>query len=139
MKNSLLTLVLLVSSNLTYASGGGAEDKIADVASWIVLLVIPIVGIYLFWQAHIYPEKVAERNNHPQLNAIKSLCLLSLFFGGLLWPFALVWANYKYTGSTYPNEEAKEQEKKVSDTLPAPSEETVSDLPSSAENEQNKG
>lgn len=24
------------------------------------------------------------------------MCLLSLVFGGLLWPFALIWANYDY-------------------------------------------
>jgi hypothetical protein len=49
--------------------------------------VLPVAGIYLFWKVHIYPEKVAEKKNHPQLNAIKSMCLLSLFleaFYGLL-------------------------------------------------------
>lgn len=24
------------------------------------------------------------------------MCLLSLIFGGLLWPIALIWANYDY-------------------------------------------
>ncbi|HXS92765.1 MAG TPA: DUF3302 domain-containing protein, partial [Steroidobacteraceae bacterium] len=30
--------------------------------------------------------------HHPQAPAIKTLCLLSLFFGGLLWPLAWLWA-----------------------------------------------
>ncbi|MRM83097.1 DUF3302 domain-containing protein [Riemerella anatipestifer] len=107
MKRKLLVLTLLMAFNCTYAMGGSIEDKIADVASWVVLIVLPIVGIYIFWQVHIYPEKVAEKNHHPQLKAIKTLCLLSLFFGGLLWPFALVWANYKYSDVEYPDEETE--------------------------------
>lgn len=117
MKKSLLTFILLTAFNYTYAMGGGVEDKIADVASWVVLIILPVVGIYLFWQAHIYPEKVAERNHHPQLNAIKSLCLLSLLFGGLLWPFALVWANYKYSDVEFPDEETEEKRKHILDAL----------------------
>lgn len=115
MKKIILTFLLLTSFNFAYASG--VEDKIADFASWVVLIVLPIAGIYLFWQAHIYPEKVAERNNHPQLNAIKSLCLLSLIFGGLLWPIALVWANYKYSDIAYPDEETQKMEKEILESL----------------------
>lgn len=135
MKRSLLTLVLLTSFNLTYANSG-VEDKIADVASWVVLIVLPFVGIYLFWQAHIYPEKVAEKNHHPQLNAIKTLCLLSLFFGGLLWPFALVWANYKYSDLAYPDEETEEKEKKILNALNDRIEEHKTEMSSSENSEQ---
>jgi hypothetical protein len=35
---------------------------------------------------------IAERRHHPQKDAIKVLCILSLFFGGMLWPFAWLWA-----------------------------------------------
>lgn len=135
MKRSLLTLVLLTSFNLTYANSG-VEDKIADVASWVVLIVLPFVGVYLFWQAHIYPEKVAEKNHHPQLNAIKTLCLLSLFFGGLLWPFALVWANYKYSDLAYPDEETEEKEKKILNALNDRIEEHKTEMSSSENSEQ---
>ena len=41
---------------------------------------------------HILPEKVAEKRHHPQRDAITTLCLLSLVFGGLLWPIAWLWA-----------------------------------------------
>ena len=44
---------------------------------------------------HILPEKVAEKRHHPQKDAIKTLCLLSLIFGGLLWPIAWLWAYTK--------------------------------------------
>jgi len=65
------------------------------VLSWIVLVIVPIVGIAVFWLVHILPEKVAERKRHPQAKAIQVLCLLSLVFGGLLWPLAWLWAYSK--------------------------------------------
>ncbi|OCA76126.1 hypothetical protein BBI01_05380 [Chryseobacterium artocarpi] len=102
MQRITLFLCLLLSCNFVQASTGGMEDNIADVASWLILLVLPLAGIYLFWKVHIYPEKVAEKKNHPQLNAIKSMCLLSLVFGGLLWPVALIWANYDYGNQKEP-------------------------------------
>ncbi|AZA80002.1 DUF3302 domain-containing protein [Chryseobacterium sp. G0186] len=96
MQRISLLLCLLLSCQFVQASTGHVEDTIANAASWFILLVLPIAGIYLFWKVHIYPEKVAEEKNHPQLKAIKSMCLLSLVFGGLLWPIALIWANYDY-------------------------------------------
>jgi CBS domain containing-hemolysin-like protein len=60
-----------------------------------VLVIVPIVGIAVFWLVHILPEKIAEKKQHPQAKAIQTLCLLSLAFGGLLWPFAWLWAYTK--------------------------------------------
>jgi hypothetical protein len=74
---------------------GEALDKAADVLSWIVMVVVPIGGLWLFWLIHILPEKIAEEKGHPQAQAIKVLCLLSLVFGGLLWPIAWLWAYTK--------------------------------------------
>lgn len=96
MQKLLTILCVFLCCSLSYASTGTLEDTIADTASWLIMLILPFAGIFLFWKIHIYPEKVAEKKNHPQLNAIKSMCLLSLVFGGLLWPVALIWANYDY-------------------------------------------
>jgi len=74
---------------------GETLDKAADVLAWIVLIVAPIVGIAVFWLVHILPEKIAEKKKHPQTGAIQVLCLLSLVFGGLLWPLAWLWAYSK--------------------------------------------
>ena len=71
---------------------GEALDSMANAISWAVLVVAPIVGIGVFWLVHIIPEKIAEKRHHPQAKAIQALCLLSLIFGGLLWPLALLWA-----------------------------------------------
>lgn len=74
---------------------GPVVDTIADYLAIFILFVVPALLIYLFWMVHILPEKVAERRGHPQLDAIKTLCLLSLVFGGLLWPLAWLWAYSK--------------------------------------------
>jgi len=74
---------------------GEALDKVADVLTWVVLVVAPLVGIAVFWIIHILPEKIAEKKQHPQVKAIQCLCLLSLVFGGLLWPLAWLWTYTK--------------------------------------------
>jgi hypothetical protein len=74
---------------------GEALDTAADVLAIIILFLVPIVAIVAFWLVHILPEKVAEHRQHPQKDAIKTLCLLSLLFGGMLWPFAWIWAYSK--------------------------------------------
>lgn len=74
---------------------GAMVDTIADYIAIVVLFVVPALLLYLFWMIHILPEKIAERRGHPQLDAIKTLCLLSLVFGGLLWPVAWLWAYSK--------------------------------------------
>jgi CBS domain containing-hemolysin-like protein len=74
---------------------GEALDTAADVLTWVVLVVAPVVGIGVFLMVHVLPEKIAEKNHHPQTKAIQVLCLLSLFFGGMLWPLAWLWAYSK--------------------------------------------
>ena len=74
---------------------GETLDKVADVMSWVVLIIVPVIGIVVFWLVHILPEKIAEKRRHPQAKAIQVLCLLSLAFGGLLWPLAWLWAYSK--------------------------------------------
>ena len=70
-------------------------DTAATYIAWFVICVVPIAGIVLFWLVHVLPEKIAEKRHHPQKDAIHTLCLLSLVFGGLLWPFAWLWAYTK--------------------------------------------
>ena len=71
------------------------EDKLATFIALFVIFVVPAVLIALFWMVHILPEKIAHKRHHPQFEAIRTLCLLSLVFGGLLWPFAWLWAYSK--------------------------------------------
>jgi len=77
---------------------GEALDTAASVVAWVVICIVPIVVIVLFWMVHVMPEKIAEKRHHPQKEAIHTLCLLSLVFGGLLWPIAWLWAYTKPVG-----------------------------------------
>jgi CBS domain containing-hemolysin-like protein len=70
-------------------------DTVADYMAIFVLVFVPALLICVFWMVHILPEKIAEKRGHPQAGAIKTLCLLSLVFGGLLWPLAWIWAYTK--------------------------------------------
>src|SRR5499427_2253545 len=71
---------------------GDALDTAADWIAIVVLIVVPVVVIVVFWLVHVLPERLAEKRHHPQTAAIQTLCLLSLVFGGLLWPIAWLWA-----------------------------------------------
>jgi CBS domain containing-hemolysin-like protein len=88
---------LLVSANPARASAfhGETLDAIANAISWVALIIAPIVLITVFLMVHILPEKIAHKKGHPQTPAIQCLCLLSLVFGGLLWPLAWLWAYTK--------------------------------------------
>ncbi len=93
----VLMALLMLQPSPAHASifKGEALDKAADVLTWIVLIIAPVIAIGAFWLVHILPEKIAEKKKHPQVKAIQCLCLLSLAFGGMLWPIAWLWAYTK--------------------------------------------
>jgi CBS domain containing-hemolysin-like protein len=90
---SLWIFVLgLVGAGPCSAASSEFVDSAAHVLALFIIIAVPIGGIVLFWLVHILPEKFAHKRHHPQLAAIKTLCLLSLVFGGILWPLAWLWA-----------------------------------------------
>jgi hypothetical protein len=93
MRTTLAALSLFAATP-AHASlfSGDALDAVANALSWVVLAIVPVIGIALFWIVHVMPEKIAHKRHHPQVDAIHTLCLLSLVFGGLLWPIAWLWA-----------------------------------------------
>jgi len=110
-RRAALGLALLGAAGGARASflSGEALDTAADWLAIIVIIIVPIAAIVVFWLVHILPEKVAEKRHHPQQTAINTLCLLSLVFGGLLWPIAWLWAysrpvNYKLAYGTDKHE-----------------------------------
>lgn len=101
---ALLWAAVAAPARASFLSGE-ALDTAANVLSWFVLILVPIAGIAVFWMVHVLPEKIAHKKHHPQRDAIQTLCLLSLVFGGLLWPLAWLWAytkpvSYKATYGT---------------------------------------
>jgi len=100
-------LSAVLTSSWLLSSGGHAHgsflhgdtlDTVANVFAWAALVIAPIVLIAVFLMVHILPEKIAHKKGHPQTAAIQCLCLLSLVFGGLLWPLAWLWAYTKPVG-----------------------------------------
>jgi hypothetical protein len=85
-------LLGLAAAGPCSAASSDFVDSAAHVLALIIIIFVPIGGIVLFWLVHILPEKFAHQRHHPQLAAIKTLCLLSLVFGGILWPLAWLWA-----------------------------------------------
>ena len=113
-------LVALPRSASASIFEGETLDAVAEVLAWVVLFVVPVIAIGVFWLVHILPEKIAEKRNHPQAKAIQVLCLLSLVFGGLLWPLAWLWAYskpvfYKMAYGTDEGEHGKHGEETVPD------------------------
>ncbi len=94
---AVFAVVALVSAPAAHASF--LPPALMDTASWylawFIIVFVPIGGILLFWMVHVLPEKIAHKRHHPQRDAIHTLCLLSLVFGGLLWPIAWLWAYVK--------------------------------------------
>ena len=88
----LLFLLGLAAAGPCAAASSEFVDSAAHVLAVFIIIAVPIGGIVLFWLVHILPEKFAHKRHHPQLAAIKTLCLLSLVFGGILWPLAWLWA-----------------------------------------------
>lgn len=72
-------------------------DVAAFFLAWFIVIVFPVAGTILFLMVHMLPEKIAERRHHPQKEAIKTLTILSLIFGGMLWPICWLWAYVRPT------------------------------------------
>ena len=91
---------LLLSPSPAHASmlSPEMEDVVAKYIALFALFFVPILLIVLFWIVHVMPEKIAHQRHHPQFEAIRTLCLLSLVFGGILWPLAWLWAYTKPVG-----------------------------------------
>jgi CBS domain containing-hemolysin-like protein len=94
---ALAAALVMLAAMPAHASflSGETLAKAANVIAIVVLVVVPIVAIVAFWLVHILPEKIAHKRRHPQTEAIQVLCLLSLVFGGMLWPLAWLWAYSK--------------------------------------------
>ena len=114
--SKLIAVLLLLIAAPVRASflSGETLDTAADVLAIIVLIIVPVVAIVVFWLVHVLPERFAEKRHHPQTEAITTLCLLSLVFGGVLWPLAWLWAftkpvAYKVAYGTEKREEWHEE------------------------------
>ncbi len=71
-----------------------------DIFALVVISIIIALAIWLTITIASFPAKLAEKNNHPQVQAINTLAWLGLLTLGLLWVAAFVWAQIKYPEQT---------------------------------------
>jgi hypothetical protein len=64
-------------------------------AGFVILILLALLGLWLFVEIGSFPGKKAKERNHPQAEAIGVLGWLGLLFGGVGWVVAVVWAYTK--------------------------------------------
>ena len=72
------------------------EDVVADWLTVFVLILVPVVGISLFWMVHILPEQIAPQaapSATPRPSARCACCRSSS--ADCSWPIAWIWAYTK--------------------------------------------
>jgi hypothetical protein len=67
-----------------------------DIFAWIVLIVLIVctVGVIVFMA--MLPGIIAKSRNHPWAQAVQVAGWVTLFFGFVLWPVAVIWAYVDY-------------------------------------------
>ncbi len=63
-----------------------------DIFAWIVLITILFAAVIIFVVLARLPGRIATRRKHPQAEAINVAGWLGLFFFGIIWVLALIWA-----------------------------------------------
>jgi len=64
----------------------------ATVFAWFVMATIFAVIVMAIVMLGSLPANIAKQRQHPHAEAINVASWLGLALGGILWPFALVWA-----------------------------------------------
>lgn len=63
-----------------------------DIFAWIVLVVLVASTVFVIVFMAMLPGMIAKKRNHPWAQAVTVAGWVTLFFGFVLWPLALIWA-----------------------------------------------
>lgn len=63
-----------------------------DILAWAVLIILVGVVVLVFWLMGSTPGHIARRRHHPWADAVSVAGWITLIFGFVLWPVALIWA-----------------------------------------------
>ena len=63
-----------------------------DIFAWIVLIVLLCCTVAVVIFMAMLPGMIARSRNHPWAQAVAVAGWVTLFFGFLLWPVAMIWA-----------------------------------------------
>ena len=67
---------------------------------FVILIILIMLGAYIFIELGGLPGKAARERGHPQAEAISMLGWLGLLFGGVGWVIAMVWSRMKPLGAS---------------------------------------
>lgn len=63
-----------------------------DLFAWVVLIIVLAVIVLVVWLMGSLPGHVARRRGHPWAEAVGIAGWITLIFGFVLWPVAMIWA-----------------------------------------------
>jgi uncharacterized BrkB/YihY/UPF0761 family membrane protein len=63
-----------------------------DIFAWIVLIVLLVSTVFVVVFMAMLPGMIAKSRNHPWATAVQVAGWVTLFFGFVLWPVAVIWA-----------------------------------------------
>lgn len=63
-----------------------------DIFAYIVLAIVLTVIVLVIWLVGSMPGHVARRRGHPWAEAVGIAGWITLIFGFVLWPVAMIWA-----------------------------------------------
>lgn len=63
-----------------------------DLFAWILLAILVVSAVAMIFIAGSLPGHIARTRGHPWMQAVRLAGWLTLFFGFVLWPVALIWA-----------------------------------------------
>ncbi len=63
-----------------------------DLFAWLVLLILVASALAMFFIAGSLPGYIARSRHHPRAQAVAVAGWVTLIFGFVLWPIALIWA-----------------------------------------------
>jgi hypothetical protein len=66
--------------------------SVLDIFAWIVLVVLACSTIAVIFIMAMLPGIIARSRKHPWAHAVSVAGWITLFFGFVLWPVALIWA-----------------------------------------------
>jgi hypothetical protein len=66
--------------------------SVLDIFAWIVLIVLVVCTVAVIIFMAMLPGMIARSRNHPWAQAVTVAGWVTLFFGFLLWPVAVIWA-----------------------------------------------
>jgi hypothetical protein len=63
-----------------------------DIFAWVVLIVLLASTVFVIVFMAMLPGMIAKSRNHPWAQAVTVAGWVTLFFGFVLWPVAVIWA-----------------------------------------------